>query len=63
MAGPKNVKAEAPKGWPLLWAACAIALVAGAAAGWFARDFMAVDMCLDAGGVWRSGGYCLGARE
>jgi hypothetical protein len=37
------------------------ALVLGAAAGWFARDFAAQDDCLDAGGAWRSS-VCTGAR-
>lgn len=62
MAGPKNVKVEAPKkARPLLWLIGVAALVAGAAAGWFARDFMAVTACLDAGGAWAAPGVCMGA--
>lgn len=62
MTPAKNPKSGAPrKSRPLLWASVAAALAAGAAAGWFARDFFAVNACLDAGGAWTAPGVCVGA--
>jgi len=38
-------------------------LALSACFGWWARGYLAVDACLDAGGMWVShGGYCYGAR-
>jgi hypothetical protein len=39
----------------------AAALFLGAVAGWYARDFFAVNACLDAGGAWAAPGVCQGA--
>jgi len=48
-------------GRPLLWLIGVVALVAGLVAGWYARDFLAVNACLDAGGSWTNPGVCIGA--
>jgi hypothetical protein len=46
----------------LLWLVGLLALIAGLVTGWSARDFFAVDDCLDAGGAWTNPGVCIGAR-
>jgi hypothetical protein len=39
------------------------ALVLGCWLGWQAATFLAIDSCLDAGGMWKEqGAYCYGAR-
>lgn len=44
----------------VVWVSIAIALCVG----WWARGFMAVDACLDAGGRWEArGGFCDGAHS
>jgi hypothetical protein len=48
-------------GRPLLWMAGLAGLFIGVLAGWYARDFMAVNACLDAGGGWIKPGVCVGA--
>ena len=50
------------KGWNAILLAAVLSLSAGALAGWHARDFLAVDACLDAGGAWKGRGYCAGAH-
>jgi hypothetical protein len=35
-------------------------LALGALAGWFARDFFAVNACLEMGGAWTAPGVCVG---
>lgn len=45
----------------VLWLVGAVALFAGAVLGWYARDFFAVNACLDAGGAWTAPGVCIGA--
>lgn len=44
-----------------LWAAALAGLAAGALAGWYARDFLAVNACLEAAGAWAAPGVCVGA--
>ena len=39
----------------------AVALAVGLVLGWYARDFFAVNACLDAGGSWTNPGVCIGA--
>jgi hypothetical protein len=51
-----------PRGRSLLWLVGLLALIAGLVTGWSARDFFAVDACLDAGGAWTNPGVCIGAR-
>lgn len=41
--------------------AVGLALAVGAVLGWYARDFFAVNACLDAGGGWTNPGVCIGA--
>lgn len=55
--------APAPKrqSHPMLWMVGLAALAVGALAGWYMRDFMAVNACLDAGGAWTQPGVCVGA--
>jgi hypothetical protein len=45
----------------MLWIVGLAALGLGLLAGWYMRDFMAVNACLDAGGAWTSPGVCIGA--
>lgn len=62
MATVKEAVARAKRsGWPLLWLVAVAALIVGVLAGWYARDFMAVNACLDAGGGWIKPGVCVGA--
>lgn len=62
MAEARGAKAgPPPKGRPLIWFVGLVMLCAGAAGGWFARDFMAVNACLDAAGAWTAPGVCVGA--
>ncbi len=61
MASTKETRPRTPKGRSLLWLAVVLALIAGAVAGWYARDFTAVNACLDAGGGWIAPGVCVGA--
>ncbi len=61
MTTSKETRPKAAKGRPLLWFAVVLALIAGAVAGWYARDFTAVNACLDAGGGWIAPGVCVGA--
>lgn len=50
-------------GWRFILTAICAALIGGWA-GWSARAFLAVDACVDAGGVWEErGSYCYGARS
>ena len=49
------------QGRPMLWIVGLAALGLGILAGWYMRDFMAVNACLDAGGAWTSPGVCIGA--
>jgi hypothetical protein len=46
-----------------LWIGLAVVLglALGALAGWFARDFFAVNACLEMGGAWTAPGVCVGA--
>lgn len=63
MTAAKDSKA-APRrksGRPLVWLAAVLALSLGLLAGWYARDFFAVNACLDAGGAWAAPGVCMGA--
>lgn len=62
MAGTKEIieKARRP-GRALGWLVALAALAAGAIAGWYARDFFAVNACLDAAGAWTAPGVCVGA--
>lgn len=46
----------------MFWIVGLGALVAGIILGWYARDFFAVNACLDAGGGWTNPGVCIGAR-
>ena len=50
------------KAWTPILIAAFLGLSAGILVGWFARDFFAVDACLDAGGAWKAPGYCVGVR-
>ncbi len=62
MTAGKEVRIGGPKrGRPLRWILSAAMLFAGAVAGWYARDFFAVNACLDAGGGWTKPGVCVGA--
>ncbi len=63
MVGPKDTKTarRSGSGHPMLWLVGALALLAGLIAGWYARDFTAVNACLDAGGGWIKPGVCVGA--
>jgi len=62
MAAVKETVERAKRsGRPLLWVVALAGLAAGLLAGWFARDFMAVNACLDAGGGWIKPGVCVGA--
>lgn len=63
MNGPKEVTIQPPKraSRPLAWLTAALFLAIGALGGWFARDFFAVNACLDAGGAWTAPGVCVGA--
>lgn len=45
----------------IFWIVGVGALVAGVIIGWYARDFLAVNACLDAGGSWTNPGVCIGA--
>ncbi len=46
-----------------LLVAIALAGLLGVAGGWWLRETIAIDACLDAGGKWAvNGGYCLGAK-
>ncbi|MBY0563577.1 MAG: hypothetical protein K2P58_05245 [Hyphomonadaceae bacterium] len=65
MTGPKDVVIEPPKrkGRPLVWLAAIVFLAVGVVAGWYARDFFAVNACLDAGGAWTAPGVCVGAVQ
>jgi len=44
-----------------LWFAGVAGLILGLLAGWYARDFLAVTACLNAGGAWTAPGVCVGA--
>lgn len=55
------MKDETRKGGLGRWLAAALALALGVLLGWFARDFFAVNACLDASGAWAAPGVCLGA--
>jgi hypothetical protein len=46
---------------PMFWIIGLGALIAGIILGWYARDFFAVNACLDAGGSWTNPGVCIGA--
>ena len=48
-------------GHPVHWIVGVGGLVAGLVLGWYARDFLAVNACLDAGGSWTNPGVCIGA--
>jgi len=48
-------------GHPVRWTVGLLALIAGLVIGWYARDFFAVNACLDAGGAWTNPGVCIGA--
>ena len=48
-------------GHPVRWIVAVGALTAGLIIGWYARDFFAVNACLDAGGGWTNPGVCIGA--
>jgi hypothetical protein len=61
MATARDARLKVPRGRPLLWLVGALALVVGLLAGWYARDFFAVNACLDAGGGWTNPGVCIGA--
>jgi hypothetical protein len=61
MAETKDARLKVPRGRPLLGLVGALALFAGLVAGWYARDFFAVNACLDAGGAWTNPGVCIGA--
>jgi hypothetical protein len=37
-----------------------IVVLLGTSVGWVARDWIAKDKCLDAGGAWKPGGICAG---
>ena len=50
------------KVWMPILIAALLGVLAGMLAGWFARDFFAVEACLDAGGLWKAPGYCVGVR-
>lgn len=48
---------------PRLAYVIALVAIASASAGWWARDFIAIDTCLDAGGRWETrGGFSDGGR-
>jgi len=49
------------QGHPMLWMVGLVALGLGVLAGWYMRDFMAVNACLDAAGAWTAPGVCVGA--
>jgi len=57
----KENRIKPPRGRALLWFVGLLALAAGLIAGWYARDFFAVNACLDAGGSWTNPGVCIGA--
>lgn len=64
MTPARETKPGTPRkpGRPLLvWTVGVTALAAGAMAGWFLRDFLAVNACLDAYGAWTAPGVCVGA--
>lgn len=63
MTGPKDVVIDPPKrkGSTMAWLAAAAFFAIGALAGWYARDFFAVNACLEAGGSWTAPGVCVGA--
>ena len=49
--------------WGCLIGLGVAALLVAVLLWWFLfSEFMAVDRCLDAGGVWADAGYCNGAR-
>lgn len=61
MTTTRDPKVRVPRGRPLLWLVGIVALVVGVIVGWYARDFFAVNACLDAGGAWTQPGVCVGA--
>jgi hypothetical protein len=61
MAVTRDPKIKVPRGRPLLWLVGVTALALGLVLGWYARDFFAVNACLDAGGAWAQPGVCVGA--
>lgn len=63
MTGTNEPKRPVRKsgGHPLRWIVGVGALAAGLVLGWYARDFFAVNACLDAGGSWTNPGVCIGA--
>lgn len=54
---PKRAKKSRPMAG-VIWGGL---FLVGVLVGWFARDFMAVNACLDAGGAWTMPGVCVGA--
>lgn len=61
MTAAKDPKAKVPRGRLFLWIVALAALASGLVMGWYARDFLAVNACLDAGGSWTNPGVCIGA--
>lgn len=57
----RKIEAKPKRSRVVLGAAAIAALALGALLGWYARDFFAVNACLDAGGSWANPGVCIGA--
>lgn len=63
MSGTSDPRKSARKSGvsPMFWIIGLAAIAAGLVVGWYARDFFAVNACLDAGGSWANPGVCIGA--
>jgi hypothetical protein len=57
----QRTEAKPKRSQLFLSVAVGVSLALGALLGWYARDFFAVNACLDAGGSWTNPGVCIGA--